>query len=291
MLPKELLKKVRHIQITTSHMVNDIMAGEYHSVFKGHGMEFDEVREYQPGDDVRSIDWNVTARTGRPYIKKFIEERELTVMLLVDVSGSKDFGTRKQFKNELAAEIAAVLAFSAIKNNDNVGLIMFTDQIEKFIPPKKGKRHVLRVIRELLFFKPTRTGTDIAGALEYLSTISKRKAVSFVISDFFDEGYDRALRVANKRHDIIAITLNDEREQELPNVGIIEFADAETGERMLVDTGNVQVREAYQRLNARRFKERESIFRACDIDEITVSTGTSYMESFIRFFKMREKRK
>jgi uncharacterized protein (DUF58 family) len=291
MLEKELLKKVRRIQITSSHMVNDLLAGEYHSVFKGRGMEFDEVREYQPGDDVRSIDWNVTARTGKPHIKKFVEEREMTVMLIVDASASGQFGTKKQFKNELAAEVSALLAFSAIKNNDKVGLMIFTDSIEKFIPPKKGVRHVVRVIREILYFKPSRERTNLAAALEYLSSVTKRRTVTFLISDFIDTGFDRALRIANKRHDVIAISLNDERETEMPNIGIVELMDAETGECMLVDTGDAETRKKYNSLAKKSLKEREKVFQACDVDHVAITTGQAYIEAIIRFFKMREKRK
>ncbi|MBN1493994.1 MAG: DUF58 domain-containing protein [Candidatus Omnitrophica bacterium] len=291
MLEKELLKKVRRIQITSSHMVNDILAGEYHSVFKGRGMEFDEVREYQPGDDIRSIDWNVTARTGIPHIKKYVEERELTVMLIVDASASGHFGTRKQFKNELAAEVGALLAFSAIKNNDKVGLIIFTDEIEKFIPPKKGVRHVVRVIREILYFQPKKQTTNVQAALEYLSSVTKRRTVTFLISDFIDADYERALRIANKRHDVVAVSLNDEREGEMPNIGIVELMDAETGECMLVDTGDAELRKKYTILSKKNSKERETVFKACDVDHVPIMTGQSYIEAIIRFFKMREKRK
>ncbi len=291
MLEKELLKKVRRIQITSSHMVNDLLAGEYHSVFKGRGMEFDEVREYQPGDDVRTIDWNVTARTGKPYIKKFVEEREMTVMLIVDASASEQFGTRKQFKNEVAAEVSALLAFSAIKNNDKVGLVIFTNKIEKYIPPKKGVKHVVRVIREILYFTPQNQGTDLTEALKFLSSVTKRRTVTFFISDFIDRGFDRALRIANKRHDVIAISLNDEREVEMPDIGIVELMDAETGECLLVDTADHEVRKQYAALARKALKEREKVFQACDVDHIAITTGQAYIEAIVRFFKMREKRK
>ncbi|MFQ5628135.1 MAG: DUF58 domain-containing protein, partial [bacterium] len=235
MIPKEILKKVKSIEIQTRGMVNDVFSGEYHSVFKGRGMEFAEVREYQFGDDIRTIDWNVSARMGCPYIKVFDEERELTVMLLVDASRSADFGTQKQMKGEIAAEICALLAFSAIKNNDKVGLIIFTDKIEIFVPPRKGKKHVLRVIRELLYHKPVGAQTDLSLALEYLSRLITRRAVVFLISDFQDENYEQSLRIASRKHDLIAITITDPREVVLPDVGFIELEDAETGETILID--------------------------------------------------------
>ncbi|NUO81345.1 DUF58 domain-containing protein, partial [candidate division KSB1 bacterium] len=235
MIPKEILKKVRRLEIQTRALVNDVFSGEYHSVFKGRGMAFAEVREYVLGDDVRNIDWNVTARTGHPFVKVFDEERELTVMLLVDVSSSGEFGTHEQMKGDIAAEICALLAFSAIKNNDKVGLIIFTDRIEKFVPPKKGRTHVLRVLREVLYHKPEGHGTNITTALEYLNRVIRRKAVVFLVSDFLSEGYEKALRVAGKRHDLVAIPITDPRETEIPNVGLVELEDAETGEVHLLD--------------------------------------------------------
>ena len=258
MIPKDLLKKVKHIHIYTSRLVNDILAGEYHSTFKGQGMEFNEVREYQAGDDVRTIDWNVTARTGKPFIKKFVEERELTVMLMVDASASNKFGSNKQLKNEFIAELCSVLAFSAIKNNDKVGLIIFTDQVEKYIPPKKGKKHVLHVISEILFFKPKNTLTNINSALEFLSSVNKRRSVSFLVSDFITKGYERALQIANKRHDIIAITVQDPREKEMPNIGIIELQDIETKEFLTVDTTDKNVRKGFKILSKKALDEREN---------------------------------
>lgn len=298
MIPKDILKKVQQIQIRTSHLVTNALAGEYVSVFKGHGMEFDEVREYQPGDEIKTIDWNVTARTGHPYIKRFIEERELTIMLLVDLSGSGNFGSFKQFKSEIATEICALLAFSAIKNNDKVGLITFTDEIEKFVPPKKGKKHVLRVIRELLYKDPEiekaqkniRHQTDISVALEYLAKVAPRKTVTFLVSDFLTEGFEKSLRIANKKHDIIAITITDPRELELPKVGFIELEDAETGEILMVDTNDKKTIESFKKLNLQRIEERKKIFKSMAVDEITVMTNKSYVEPIMKFFRLREKR-
>ena len=290
MIPKEILKKVRRIQITTSRMVNDVFAGQYLSVFKGRGMEFDEVREYQPGDEVRDIDWNVTARMGRPFVKKFMEERELTVMLLVDMSASSRFGTRRRFKNELAAELCSVLAFSAIRNKDKVGLIIFTDRIEKFIPPGKGSRHVLRVIREVLYFQPRGKKTDITAALNYLNQVTRRKTVTFLVSDFETAGFERALKVANKRHDLIAVTITDPRERELPDVGLIRLRDAETGEEMLVDTSRADLRKLFRERNRRDEEELLKLFRANNIDHIPLATDRPYEKDLIRFFRRRESR-
>ena len=290
MIPKEILKKVRRIEITTSALVNDVFSGEYHSVFKGRGMEFSEVREYQIGDDIRSIDWNVTARMGHPFVKIFEEERELTVMLLVDVSSSGNFGTYEQMKGEIAIEICALLAFSAIKNNDKVGLIIFTDEIEKFIPPKKGKAHVLRVLRELLYHEPKGTQTDISGALEYLSRVTKRRSVVFLVSDFINTNYEKALQIANRRHDIVAITVTDPREMEMPDVGFIELEDAETGEMVLVDTSYSEVRGLYASNSKEDKAARDKLFQSINIDHIDVRTDKPYIEPLIRFFKMRAKR-
>jgi uncharacterized protein (DUF58 family) len=290
MIPKEILQKIRRIQIVTSRMVNDVFAGQYHSVFKGKGMEFYEVREYQHGDDIRSIDWNVTARTGHPYVKKFIEERELTVMILLDASGSSYFGSVKQLKIQLAAELCSVLAFSAIQNNDKVGLLIFTDRIEKFIPPRKGLRHVLRVIREALYYKPEGCGTDIAKALDYLNRVSKRRTITFIISDFFSPGFRRLLGVANKRHDVVAITLTDPREIDLPDVGVISLRDAETQEHCLIDTSNARFRTRYQQEALARKLNRENTFRSLKVDSIDVCTDRPYARELIRFFKMRERR-
>jgi len=258
-------------------------------VFKGRGMEFAEVREYLPGDDVRSIDWNVTARTGVPHVKKFIEERDQTVMFLVDASHSLDFGTVKRMKGEIAAEIAAVLAFSAIRNNDKVGAIIFTDRVELFIPPKKGKKHVMRVIREMLFFKPDGRGTDVGGALEYLSRVVRRKAVVFLISDFLSPDYSRPLRVANRRHDLVAITFADPREEELPPLGLVHLVDAETGKQRLVDTSDPLVRRAFRDTRKRFHDERMRLFRKYRVDSIDLRTDRSYVEPLIGFFRRRER--
>ncbi|MCM8790436.1 MAG: DUF58 domain-containing protein [Candidatus Omnitrophica bacterium] len=290
MLPKEVISKIRRIHITTSRLVTDFLSGQYESVFKGRGMEFDEVREYQPGDEIRSIDWNVTARMGHPFVKKYIEERQLTVMILLDVSGSAYFGTSKRMKSELAAEISAVLAFAAIKSNDRVGLIIFTDRIEKFIPPRKGPQHVLRVIREALYFKPKGRGTDIAAALKYLDSVTTRRAVTFVISDFFASGFKKPLAIASKRHDCIAITITDPREVELPNAGLIELADAESGNFFLVDSSSPKVRHAYAARARNMIEERSRMFASISVDHIDVRTDKPYIDEMIKFFRMRRKR-
>jgi uncharacterized protein (DUF58 family) len=290
MIPKEILKKVRQIQITTRHMVNDVLAGDYQSAFRGRGMEFEEVREYQPGDEVRSIDWNVTARMGHPYVKRYVEERELTVMLLVDVSSSGKFGTTDRLKKEVTAELCAVLAFSAIIHNDKVGVILFTDAIEKFIPPKKGTRHVLRVIRELLYYEPKGSGTDIAAALEYLNKITRRRAVLFLVSDFLSEGYERDLQLSSKRHDLIPITITDPREMEFPKIGLIELEDAETGERIMVDFRSLGARRDYASGARREYQSRKEMFRSLGIDSIDVVTDKPYIYEILRFFRMRERK-
>ena len=290
MLPKEIIAKIRRIQITTSKLVTDMLAGQYESVFKGRGIEFDEVREYQPGDEIRSIDWNVTARMGHPFIKKYIEERQLTVMILLDASGSSYFGTTKRLKSELAAEVSAVLAFAAIQNKDRVGLIIFTDRIEKFIPPRKGLSHVLRVIREALYFKPKGRGTDIAGALRYLDGVTTRRAVTFVISDFFAKDFKKPLSIANKRHDCIGISITDPRELELPNAGLVELADAETGALFMIDTANESIRKKYSAKSRSLVEERLRLFASLGMDHIDIRTDKSYIEEFIKFFKKRKKR-
>ncbi len=291
MIPKEISEKIRYIQIYSTKAVNDVLAGEYESVFKGRGMELDEVREYQPGDDVRSIDWNVTARTGKPFVKRFREERELTVIFLVDLSASGSFGSVRQLKNEVAAEICALLAFSAIKNNDKVGLIVFTHHVEMFIPPKKGTRHVLRVIREILSFQPRKTKTDIALALDYLGKVITKRAVVFLISDFQAEGFARQLRVLARRHDMIAVTVADPRELSLPDVGLIELEDAETGEVVLIDAGSPEVRRHYERLGEESSGKLTDLFRSMGVDEIPVRTGQPYMRDLMKFFRSRERRK
>jgi uncharacterized protein (DUF58 family) len=290
MIPREVLKKVRRIQITTSRMVTDIFAGQYHSVFKGRGMEFDEVREYVPGDDIKSIDWNVTARTGHPHIKKFVEERELTVMIILDASTSCKFGSTTQLKSRLAAELSSVLAFSAIQNNDKIGLIIFTDRIEKFIPPRKGLRHVLRVIREALYFKPEGRGTDISLALEYLSRVTKRRAITFLISDFLDKDFRKRLSVTNKRHDVIAVTITDPREIDMPDIGMIRLNDTESGDERTIDTSSKDFRKEYAHAAQIRLKTRKELFRSAGIDNIDIYTNVPYTKELIRFFKMRKKR-
>jgi uncharacterized protein (DUF58 family) len=253
MLTKELLKQVRQIEIKTRGVVNEVFSGEYHSVFKGRGMEFSEVREYQIGDDIRTIDWNVSARFGHPYVKIFEEERELTLMLLVDLSGSLVFGSVEKTKQQIAAELTAILAFSAMKNNDKVGLVLFTDQIEKFVPPRKGKSHVLRIIREVLSFEPRGNKTDIKVALEYFNHSVKKKSIAFLISDFIDEGYDKILRIVGKKHDLVNILLEDPRETEIPKVGLIKLKDAETGKTRYVDSSNKNVQEYFrQQVNKRK---------------------------------------
>ena len=291
MIPKHVLKKVRQIEIRTRHLVNDVFSGEYHSVFKGRGMEFAEVREYEPGDDIRTIDWNVTARMGRPYIKRFTEERELTVILVVDVSASSNFGTFEQMKGEIVAELCAVLAFAAIKNNDRVGLLIFTDQIEKFIPPKKGRTHILRVIRELLYTQPEQPGTDITQALEYLNKVITRRSIVFMVSDFLTTDYMTPLRIANKRHDMVAITITDPREIRLPPVGLIELEDVETGEEVLIDTNDKAWLQAYQKMNIQRREERDRQFRLMGVDAVHISTDRPYIDPLIQFFRMRERQR
>lgn len=290
MIPKEILREIRHIQITTSRMVTDVFAGQYHSVFKGKGMEFYEVREYIPGDEIRFIDWNVTARTGHPFVKKFVEERELTVMLLLDMSASSFFGTAQQLKMQLAAKLCSLLALSAIKNNDKVGFIAFTDRIEKFIPPRKGMRHVLRVIREALYFKPQGTGTDIVMALEYLNRVTTRKTVAFIISDFFAPDFKRSLAVANKRHDIVAVSITDPRELELPDIGLVKLYDPENRRDFILDTSDQNLRQEYAQRNQKRIKERSTLFRSVNVDAIDVRTDIPYSQSLLKFFRARERR-
>ena len=290
MIPKELAKKIRYIQIYTSKAVNDSLAGEYGSVFKGRGMEFDTVREYQAGDEIRSIDWNVTARMGQPYVKLFVEERELTVIFLVDLSASGAFGSTRRIKNEVAAEICALLAFSAIKNNDKVGLIVFTDQIEMFIPPAKGSTHVLRLIRELLNFTPRQAQTDISAGIEYLGRVTNKKSVVFLISDFLGQGFEKQMRVLAKRHDLIAVSITDPREIKMPALGLIQLEDAETGELVLIDTGSAAFRKQYEKLGAIQKAKLNELFRSMDVDHIEVHTGRDYVVDLVRFFRTRERR-
>jgi len=291
MIPSEILKKVRRIQIVTSAMVSDLFAGQYHSAFKGLGMEFEEVREYQPGDDVRMIDWNVTARTGRPFVKSFREERELTVVLLVDVSASQDFGTRDQLKSELVAELGATLAFSATQNNDKVGLILFTDRVERFVPAGKGTRHVLRVVRELLYHEPTGRRTDVAAALEYLSRVLRRRAVVFLISDFQTPAFRGALQIVRHRHDLIPVIVRDEREWALPPAGYVELLDPETGEQLLVDTSSRGLRTRFAQIARQQHERLLSEFRRLRIDSVEVQTGQPFAEPLTTFFRRRERRR
>ena len=290
MIPQELIEKIRQIQIYTSRAVDASFAGQYESVFKGRGMQFDEVREYCPGDDVRTIDWNVTARTGRPYIKRFVEEREMTVMLVVDLSASGDFGTVDKMKNELAAEFCAVVAFAAAKNNDKVGLLIFTDRIEMYIPPKKGSRHVLRLIRELLYFKMPRRKTNIPIALDYLARVITKKATVFLVSDFIESDFKKPLSLLNKRHDVIAVCVRDRAEVNLPAVGLVEFFDAESGEVMLVDTSGRNWRRQYGSTSARRFDDLNNMLRSINIDCISISTDKPYIQDLIQFFHIRHRR-
>ena len=290
MVSKEILKKIRKIHIRTNHVVNDMFAGEYESAFRGRGMQFEEVREYSPGDDVRDIDWNVTARFGHPFVKVYREERELTIMLLVDVSSSCFFGTHSQFKQELAAEIASVLAFAATKNNDRVGLVIFSDRIEKCIPPKKGKNHVWHVIREVLDHRALSIRTDMPAALNYLNKIMRRKTAVFLISDFIASDYEKALRITAKKHDLIAVSITDPRELELPDTGMVELRDAETGQNMLIDTSSTAVRVGYRALAEKIRRERQSLFRSSGIDCIEVYTDRPFIDPIMKFFRMREKR-
>ena len=314
MIPREILKKIRQIEIRTNRLVTESLAGQYHSVFKGQGMNFEEVREYQPGDEVRSIDWNVTARMNHPFIKKFVEERELTLMLTVDVSASGLFGSRGQSKRELAAEIASVLAFSAIRNNDKVGLILFSDEVEKFIPPRKGRRHVLRVIREVLFFEPQGRGTNLDGALEFLMRVTPHKAIVVIISDFIGspvsserpgsqsrshlmlleslaQASQPMLRHANRRHDVVAVHITDPYELELPALGRLVLQDAETGEIVEVNTGDARKRNAFAQRQAKTQSDIARLFRSAGIDAIQLRTDQPYAAGLGRFFETREKRR
>src|SRR5262249_39455837 len=290
MLPRDIVRQVRRLQIRARRAVEDLLGGEYHSVFKGMGIAFEEVREYQPGDDIRTIDWNVTARMGHPFIKRFVEERELTVMLLVDGSASSQFGTRRQAKRSVAAEMAAILAFTAIANNDKVGLITFTDQVERFVPPRKGTRHVLRLIRDILFFQPTRPGTSVREALDFLNRVLRRRAIVFLLSDFLDTGYEKAFQRTGKRHDLIAVPISDPREQELPAVGLLELEDAETGRQVLVDTSSATVRQAFTDEAGKRQAKLRQLANRAGIDLIEVSTDGGHLDALVRFFQLRERR-
>ncbi|MBI3005941.1 MAG: DUF58 domain-containing protein [Ignavibacteriales bacterium] len=287
---KELLKKVRQLEIRTRGLVNQVLSGEYHSVFKGRGMAFSEVREYQIGDEIRTIDWNVTARFNHPFVKVFEEERELTVILLVDMSGSQFFGSQAALKRDVAIELSAILAFSAMKNNDKVGAILFTDRIEKFIPPRKGRSHTLRVVRELIDFEPQQRTTKIAAALEYLNHIQKKRSIVFLVSDFIDTGYESALRIAGKRHDLIGLVLLDPREKELPKVGLITFRDAETGEQRWVDSSDQRIRANYQAYSEHMLQTRRSVFLKSRLDAVEIRLDQPYLKPLTDFFRMRERR-
>ena len=291
MSTKSLIKKVRKIEIKTRGLSNHIFAGEYNTAFKGRGMAFSEVREYQSGDDVRSIDWNVTARYNSPYVKVFEEEREMTVMLLVDVSGSGNFGTKKQFKREIATELSAILAFSAIKNNDKVGVIFFSDIIEEFIPPKKGKSHILRIIRQILSFKPKNKKTDISQAIEYFNNVMKKRCICFILSDYISPSFEKPLKIASKKHDIVALRISDQREKKLPNIGLIPLKDAENDTISYVDTSSKIIRQLFARNHKENEEELQKLFPKCGVDMIDVSTGEDYVKPLINFFKNREKRR
>lgn len=290
MLPREVIRQVRRLQLRARRAVEDLLGGEYRSVFKGTGIAFEEVREYQPGDDIRAIDWNVTARMGHPFIKRFVEERELTVMLLIDCSGSNLFGTRLQQKREVAAELAAVLAFSAISNNDRVGLVGFTDKVERFVPPRKGTRHVLRLIRDVLFFQPQGRGTSIREGLDYVNRVLHRRAIIFLMSDFLDQGYERAFKHTGRRHDLIAVPINDPREEELPSVGLLQLEDAETGRPFLLDTSRREVRAGYAEGARRRREGLRRLAKSARVDLIEVATDGAHLDALIRFFRLRERR-
>lgn len=286
-LPPELLKKIRQVEIRSRHLVNDLFLGEYLAVFRGRGVEFSDVREYLPGDDIRTIDWNVTARLGAPYVKKYVEERELTVLLAVDMSASELFGTAAQTKRELATEIAALLAFSAVNNGDKVGLLAFTTGVECFVPPAKGSRHVLRMLREVLYLTPAGTGTSIVAALDYITHVLKRRSIVFLLSDFLDQGYESILRVAARRHDVVAVSLTDPRELELPALGLIELEDAESGERVLIDSSSAVVRRLYHTRAVAQREQRNRLLGSLHVDHIDVHTDRSYVEPMIAFFRRR----
>ena len=291
MIPQDLLKKVRRIELRTSRLVDDVLAGSYHSAFKGRGMEFEEVRQYQIGDDVRTIDWNVSARYGEPHVKLYREERELTVMLLVDVSGSQHFGTHEEFKDELVAEICATLSISAIRNNDKVGLVCFTDRIEAYIPPRKGSKHVLRVIRELLAIEPQGKGTDIGSALEFINKVQKKRAIVFLVSDMQDRNWQKQLQIANRRHDVVAVSTNDVAETVLPRAGLMRIENPETGETHVIDTSSKRVRQAWNQLATESRIAIEQTLRRSRVDQIIVQTGVPFTSALRQFFKRREARR
>ena len=287
---REILRKIRRLELRTRRLVESSFAGQYQSVFKGRGMNFEEVRPYTPGDEIRAIDWNVTARTGEPYIKKFTEEREMTVMIVLDVSASGDFGSVEESKREMAAEVAAILAFSAIHNNDKVGLLLFSDRVELFVPPKKGRHHILRLIREMLYFSPQGRGTDLAGALDYMNKVVTRRAVVFVISDFLTGDFSRPLTVSAKRHDMVALTVIDPAEEALPDVGVILLEDPETGEQIEVDTSRRAITGNYARLAGERFKELGTVFGSRGVDTVQLRTDADYLPVLRSFFDRRGRR-
>jgi len=284
---KELLKKVRKIEIKTKGLSSQVFSGEYHSAFKGRGMAFSEVREYMPGDEIRTIDWNVTARFNRPYVKVFEEERELTVMLIVDISASESFGTKERLKREIIAELCAVLAFSATQNNDKIGLTLFTNQIELYVPPKKGKKHILRIIRELIEFQPTGKKTDIKEALRYFTNMVKKRSIAFIVSDFIDDNFEDALKVANKKHDIVALKIEDEIENEIPNVGLIQLKDNETGQTKWINTSSKKTRTKYKANAIKRNRELKETFRKSGVDYTTITTNRPYIIPLMNLFKQR----
>ena len=291
MIPKEIFKQVRRIEIKTTRLVNDLFGGEYKSVFKGQGIEFADVREYVPGDDIRTIDWNVTARSQHPFVKKFVEERELTVMFVVDMSGSQFFGTTGRFKSEIAAEIAALLAFSAVRNKDKVGLLIASDQVEKYIPVKKGRTHVLRVVREILYFQPQRRQTNLHNALEYINRVLNRTAVVFLVSDFMDQGFEKTLRIASRKHDLIAIHLYDPKENQIPELGLVELDDPETGERLLTDTSSRNFQRRFTALVKEREENLDRLFKGLGVDRVMIDMTQPYSEPLIHFFHARERRR
>lgn len=290
-LPPDMLARIRRIEIRARRLVTGTFLGEYHSVFRGRGIEFSEVRQYEPGDDVRAIDWNVTARMGTPYVKKYVEERELTVLLVVDVSASSAFTSTGMTKRQLAAEVAAMLAFAAVGSNDRVGLVTFSDRVEQFVPPGKDRTHVLRIVRELLYAEPRGRGTDVAAALSYATRVARRRAIVFVLSDFFDDGFERQMRAAAARHEMVALSLNDPRESELPDVGLLELEDAETGARVQLDTSDARVRAAYAGRAGERTARRRRAFAGAGVEEIALSTDRSYVEPLLRAFRARERRR
>lgn len=290
MLPKELIKRIRKLEIATRKAVTSVLGGQYHSVFKGRGMAFSEVRQYQPGDEVRTIDWNVTARMNDAYVKVFTEERELTVMLLVDVSASELFGSKERSKAEVAAEVAAAIAFSAIANNDRVGLILFSDRVEKVVPPRKGRSHVLRMVSDILSFEPEGKGTDLAAALTYMTHVAKRKSVAFLVSDFLAEGYEKPLRIVARKHDLVPCVIVDPLEQVFPNLGLVDLEDPETGARFLVDTSDPRVRGRFKRLMEARKQARDTVFKRLQLDTVELSAGADYSRALQKFFRLRARR-